>query len=219
MSLTFADIITGARQILHDQSAGAYRWDDTVMLAKAGKAQREIVKGKPDEASVRKSLQLTAGKALHAILPDTAWQIIDVVCNMGEDGESPGPTVNYAERSDLDRADRKWHLAPPSTTIYNWLRDRSDIRRFYTYPTAHPLTRVWVELIYADTPAMPTATTDKLVIRDIQQTAIELVTAGLALMEDDPKADIPRGTALIKSGFDSLRMSAGAEQIIGARAK
>src|SRR3990167_1311830 len=136
MSLTFADIITGARQILHDQSAGAYRCDVTFMLARAGKPQREIVKAKPDEASVRKSLQLTAGKALHAILPDTAWQVIDVVCNMGEDGETPGPTVNYAERSDLDRADRKWHLAPPSPPIYNWLRARRALRRFYPYPPA-----------------------------------------------------------------------------------
>jgi hypothetical protein len=217
MSLTVGDIITGARRKLHDEDSSAYRWSDADLLAYAGQAQREVVKAKPDENPVRVSLQLIAGLTVQDILPAAGWQLLDIVRNMGSDGETPGPAIPYIERAELDRQDRKWHSSAPSSEVWNWTRDRTDNKKFYVYPRVHLSTPVYVEMVYSAIPALFLQTVDALVISDIHQTAMEFLTAGLALMEDDPKSDIPRGQALIKTGFDSLRLGAQSEMAVEAR--
>ncbi len=142
------DILKTCRVDLND--ADKVRWTDADLLEYLNSGQREIAILKPNTSTAVRPLELTAGFALQEI-PDDAIALIDIVANLGADGETPGRAVTLVNREDLDAVDPSWRTRTSSTGIRHYCFDERNPRAFYVYKI--PSTAWFVEAHLSVTPA------------------------------------------------------------------
>lgn len=205
MPLTAQNVVDDVRGQIKDEDVNAYRWTDAKLFRYMSMGQTEIVKLRPSANSVRANVTLTVDKTLQTgIVPATAIELIEVIRNMGADGNTPGQIITETSFELLDRSDRNWHTATASTVIDQWLKHPAEKTVFFVYPRAHAVTVVQVEILYSKNPVEITALADAIEIEEQWRQQLVWYVAGQALMEDEPHADMPRGTAFMSTFYRSL---------------
>jgi len=136
------DIITKVQGILLDSSGD--RWLDTELLGYLNMAIKQTIILKPDASTKTEAVQLVSGT--RQSLPATGYQLIDVIRNMGADGNTPGRIVRLLRRQTLDNSDPDWHTTE-NAVVQHYTYDEREPRNFYVYP-GQPATPSYVELGY-----------------------------------------------------------------------
>lgn len=127
--------MTKAREIMERaaktlQDPGYVRWTQPEMLDWISEAQVAIARN-PGAYSKTKVIQLSEGTRQE--LPDDAWGLVTVVCNVDEDG-TPLLPVRLVTRSLLDTVVPRWHLMAERPEVENYTYDDRFPKQFYVYP-------------------------------------------------------------------------------------
>jgi hypothetical protein len=182
MLVTVGDIHTKVRGFIVDEDSTGYRWSNLKLTDYLNQIALELVRIRSDANPVRAAIQLTAGGSHHDILPADAIFLDDITSNMGVDGLTVGDALTEASLEEMDRFNRGWRTATAAASISQWLRHPSEDVAFYTYPPAHAVTAVYLELIYRKVP-------DRMILQefspgDVVQAADQIALGGHGLTTD-----------------------------------
>ena len=203
-------ILTSVRRVLRD--TGGTRWSDSVLFDYLTQAELELVRVKPWAYTLTRVVKLTPNEVRHEVLPPGAISLLRVERNMGDaDGKSPGKMITQMEKALLDASNKNW-VGDSGEEIEGWAVDSDDLKRFYTYPKAHPSVDMWVEIIVSTVPPTLTATGDAISVPEEYRVILQQFVAGWALQEDDPGADFPRGAGFIKQAYTGLGLVSPEEE-------
>jgi len=147
MAIAAQTIIDRAETILQDTTN--VRWPASELVQWFNDAQREIVNFKPESSVTNTTLQLTANNTKQT-LPNTAIRLIDVVRNMGADGNTHGSAVRLVMREVLDAQRPDWHAETGAATIRHYIFDARNPKNFYVYPK--PSSAIYLEVVYSVAP-------------------------------------------------------------------
>ncbi len=143
-------VIEKAQIILQDTTG--VRWpSDTELLGWLNDGQREVMVFKPNTNVKNIAIKLATGTKQS--LPSDGVQLIDVVRNMGTDGQTPGRAVRIALREILDAQVPNWHSSTAAAEAKHYMYSVLDPKNFYVYPPQPSSGQGYVELVYGATPA------------------------------------------------------------------
>jgi len=97
------------------------------------------------------------------VLPDPGGnvqgiQFMELICNMGTNGSTPGRAISIADRGDLDSLDPLWHTKT-GATVRCFTHDPRMPKHFHVEPAVPADTAVWVRAAFTAKPpelALPT---------------------------------------------------------------
>lgn len=142
-------VIEKAQIILQDTTG--VRWpSDTELLGWLNDGQREVMVFKPNANVKNVAVKLTTGTKQQ--LPADGVQLIDVVRNMGLDGNTPGRAIRIVMREVLDAQVPNWHSATPAAESKHYTYTLLDPKTFYVYPPQPSSGQGYAELVYGATP-------------------------------------------------------------------
>ena len=151
MGTILASTVIGKAQIILQDTTGV-RWpSDTELLGWLNDGQREVMVFKPN-ANVKNIAIKLAGGTKQA-LPTDGVQLIDVVRNMGTDGQTPGRAIRIVMREILDAQVPDWHSSTPNATTKHYMYSVLDPKNFYVYPPQPASNQGYAELVYGAVPA------------------------------------------------------------------
>lgn len=144
-----AEII--GRAALELQDTNFVRWSVAEHLLALEDGQRQIVLRKPDAYSKNVNLILTVS-ATRQTLPSDGIMLLDIVKNMGTDGETPGKAITRTEKAIMDSQYPDWHIAAASSVVRHFMYDERDPVHFYVYPPQPATDPGYIEIIYSASP-------------------------------------------------------------------
>ena len=160
---SFADRL---RSALKDTDSNNRRWTDDDVVQYVSDGQRAAVQLRPEINPKTASHQLVAGTKQS--IPDEAFNLLNVVRNMGSNGTTPGRVIKFADFDDMN-SDPDWHTKAAADVVKTWLYDaKSDRRTFYVYPQ-QPSSVNQVELQFSKIPDELDALNDLIELDDIYQ--------------------------------------------------
>lgn len=168
MSTITAQSVVDKVQVILQDTTGV-RWPDSELLDWLNDGQREIVLYKPN--AFIKNLAVRMAGGTKQSLPADGVQLIDVVRNMGTNGNTPGRAVRITMREVLDSQLPDWHSETPSSVVKHYVYSLLDPKNFYVYPPQPAAGQGYVELVYG---ASPTDTTlgGTITLDDIYQNVL-----------------------------------------------
>lgn len=158
--MTAGEIIGMARRELKD---GGVRWTDVFLLEALTAALRALILLRPDANARTESIEL-AGSSTRQAIPAGGFVLLDVVRNMGDDGETPGSPITVIDRSSLDDSNAGWHSAAGSDEVDHFAFDDRNPEVFYVTPP--PNTGRYVEIAYSVAPVPVQGQDDELPVSD-----------------------------------------------------
>ena len=162
--ITAQQIVDRAAQTLYDETN--IQWSTDELLRHLSDAQRAAVLHLPEINPVASVVPLIAGT--RQMIPADGFKLIDVVRNMGEDGQTPGRAIRMIDRSALDHTNEEWHVVTESQPVKHFAYDTRDRRGFYVFPGGFaPLLRI--EIIYAAAPPELTDLSRTIGLDDVYQ--------------------------------------------------
>lgn len=141
------------------------RWSEIEVVQALDDGQKALAKylprvgGRTDiirlRPGTRQSLALVKADAIRTLDGSTPTdqagiQLIDIVRNMGDDGEKPGRPIRIVGRDSLSGYD--WHNTP-STAVKEFTYDPQTPLDFYVRPAVASTQEVWVEVAWNTSPA------------------------------------------------------------------
>ncbi len=155
-------LLQRVQDILQDTTG--VRWPAAELLRYLNDAQREVVVHKPDASSETRSIPLVEGT--RQSIPSDSLRLLDVIRNMGGDGETPGSAITLVGRGTLDSHRRSWHKDRPGREVDHFTMDVREPKVFYVHPPVgtKPLQ---VEVILTVYPDEVATVEDELGIEDI----------------------------------------------------
>lgn len=148
-TITANSIIKKAQIILQDTTG--VRWPDEELLGWLNDGQREVAILKPNAHVKNIAVRLAAGTK--QTLPFDGVQLIDLVRNLGVDGQTPGRAVRIVLREILDAQVTHWHTAAASAEAKHYVYSLLDPKNFYVYPPQPAAGQGYVEIVYGASPA------------------------------------------------------------------
>lgn len=161
------DVLLRASVLLNDSSPQFTGYSEREMVNALNDAQLAVFKYLPSAGSRVDSIKLVPGsrQSIESIpaascipgdgstpsAPILGMQLLDVIRNMGEDGETPGAPIRPTTREVLDVNSRNWH-ATTGTEIRSSIFNPQAPRYFYVYPSPAAGSDVWVEIAYTAQP-------------------------------------------------------------------
>ena len=164
-----------ARQFI-DQMGSTLRDDELIQwtegdgLAYLSAAQRAAVELRPEINSVTETYQLVAGT--RQTIPVGAFSLLDVIRNMGLDGETPGRAVRIIDRVTLDESFPNWHMEPIASVCKHYVYDiqrSKDV--FYVYPV-QPVIPCCIEIAFSAVPAEIVSTDVAITLDDVYESSL-----------------------------------------------
>lgn len=170
------EIVQRAMHTLND--ASNVRWSLAELLGWLNDGQREIAILRPDSSTQVAPVPLAPGNTLQSLpTAPNATRLIDVIRNMGTDGQTPGTPIRLVAREELDQYRPSWHTDAASMAVKNYVYDGRSPRSFYVYP--RPAQAIAVELHMNVVPADVTmldvsggAFDSTISLDDVYQTAL-----------------------------------------------
>lgn len=148
-TITAQSVIDKAQTILQDTTG--VRWPSAELLGWLNDGQREVTLYKPNAAVANAAVRLVSGTK--QTLPATAIQLLDVVRNLGTDGNAPGRAIRLVQREIMDAQTPNWHADAPSAEVVHYMFSPVDPRTFYVYPPQPVTGTGYVELVYGASPS------------------------------------------------------------------
>lgn len=165
--ITVASVISKAQTILQDVTG--IRWVADELLGWLNDGQREIVLYKPNAFVRNTSVRLVGGTKQS--LPADGVQLVDVVRNMGQNGNTPGRAIRITMREILDSQVPDWHAASPDPQVKHYMFTPLDPKNYYVYPPQPAAGQNYVELIYGASPTDATLNST-ITLDDIYQNVL-----------------------------------------------
>lgn len=145
---TVSSLLNRAAVILQDPTN--IRWPQAELVDWLNDGQREIALYKPNAFVKNAAQQLVSGTKQS--LPSDGVSLIDVVRNLGTDGQTAGNAVRMVSREILDAQVPGWHAGAASASVKHFVYTPLDPKTFYVYPP-QPVTGMgYVEMIYVASP-------------------------------------------------------------------
>jgi hypothetical protein len=161
-SILASTIASRASVLLNDEDND--RWSNDEHLDAINDGQKEVCLFKPDAYIVNVPFQLSAGTkqsipdGTNSFLdPDSSTipagiQLMDIVRNMGSDGDTPGNVITLIDMEQLDTAYPGWHSATAAAAVVHYMFREKDPKRFYVYPQQPTSNRGWIEVVMGAIP-------------------------------------------------------------------
>ncbi len=144
-----SDIFALANRQLHD--VAGQTWPSSVMIPYLNLAIYEICNYKPEAYPVTKTVTLMGGPVQS--LDDNAIELLDIICNMGTDGLTPGPSVPVLKKEAVDTLVPDWQTYTPGSVVLFSMIDSRNPKYYYTVPpiaVTNPMPKL--KLIQAEMP-------------------------------------------------------------------
>jgi hypothetical protein len=125
------------------------RWPMEELSGYLTEAMRTVVLLRPDANAVTLPVLLEPGSTRQSIPKDGA-RFLNIVRNMGADGQTPGLPVTSVAMDDLNATSLSWHAAEVSSVVDHFVFDEAVPTLFYVTPP--PTGSVYVDLAYARIP-------------------------------------------------------------------
>lgn len=152
-------IALSVEEVLSDASNVV--WTEAQLLEWLNDAQYAISLVRPDASSSVVNLLLVAGTKQTI----AGRRLIDVIRNMGADGNTAGQVVEHVDMGNKDKFNPSWHSDSASITINDFMHDPRVPTVFYVSPPATAPT--YLELKQAVVPAVLTALTETINLDDV----------------------------------------------------
>ena len=134
------------------------RWTEAEIIGWINESAGAILTRRP-AAFARRSVHTLAAGTLQNI-PAGGSMLLDVVRNIGSDGEKPGAAIRRTDRQLLDDSDPNWHTGKQKSHVKQYTYDDRAPYIFYVYPPV--VAGVKVELFDAALPAAVASVNDAL---------------------------------------------------------
>lgn len=207
-------VIEKAQTILQDTTGVRWPVADE-LLGWLNDGQREVVILKPNSHVKNIAVRLATGTKQS--LPSDGVQLIDVVRNMGTDGNTPGRAVRIVMREILDAQVPNWHIATASADAKHYCYSPLDPKTFYVYPPQPVVNQGFVELVYGANPADATLT-GPITLDDIYQNVLVDYVLYRAFSKESEAGDNQRAS-LHRGAFEAaLNGKANGEAIVNPAA-
>lgn len=136
------------RPLLRDTIAGGKQWSDRELLTWVVDGVRAVCSQLPFAYATTQVVALSEGSMQK--IPNDGWMALEVLCNMGDDGQTPGSAVRRIERPQLDAEDPDWRATTPQLVIKRFCSSITDPARYDVYPPSDGAGHV--RLAYARVP-------------------------------------------------------------------
>ena len=145
-------------------------WDQTtVLIPYMNLAIGAIINEKPEALPSTGNISLVAG-AIQKLVAGSFF-MIDVVCNMGADGNTQGKAVTSIKKEHMDSLYPGWLNHPADSEVTFVIEDDRDPKTFYIFPPQPDPPTQKLRVIAATTPDLITAVTDPFPLDDSYQEA------------------------------------------------
>ncbi len=124
------------------QDSGNDNWTETNLINWYNLACRETVTLAPDANTVITTMKLASG--VKQSVPAGTIKLLNVIRNMGTDGETAGPAVNPTTVQLMQAFDRDWDQATATEAIKNWMPESA--LTWYCYPPSDGTGYVEIEI-------------------------------------------------------------------------
>lgn len=124
---------------------------------------KAIVGVRPDANAETEVITLAVGSKQE--IPSDSIRLIDVLCNMGVGGATPGAVVTYCTKLDLDSINDGWHSDTGAQIIQHFFYDVRNPKVFWVTPPA--LGTSTLRVIVATIPALNTTYIQTINLSDI----------------------------------------------------
>ncbi len=210
MSVTTAqELIDDVESILQDE--GNDHWSAAFHLQMLNNGMKEICLVKPDAYVIDTAIQLVAG--ISQSLPASGFQLLDILCNMGTDGSTPGDAVKLIDREILDAMIPGWPAATTSATVQYYMYDETVPTKFLVYPPQPSSSFGYVRMRYGAAPA-EIGLTDTILIPDIYRGVLQDYMLFRAYSMD---SDVPASATRAVSYYQAYQAALGIRQNVEER--
>jgi len=142
--VTVKHLVLMALDLLKDE--GNDYWGEPDLVNFYNRSASAVVNVRPDANTVNAVIKLAAGAS--QTIPSRGNALMDVIRNMGIDGETPGVAITATDKQLLALYDPTWPQATQEAEVRNWASVSP--RRFVVYP---PNTGTgYVEIVMAENP-------------------------------------------------------------------
>lgn len=169
------DLVSG---FLQDTAATQWLRADRLRWINAG--VRDIATYRPKATTVSQNLLLTAGSTRQAVPADTIG-VLDLVCNMGATGTTPGRAITTVATERLSASAPNWRKDRGAAVRHLVLDDR-DPSAFYVWPA--PSSAVYVEALLHKHPAPIAAMSEVLPLDNSYQNPLVDYVMHLAFAQE-----------------------------------
>lgn len=145
-NVTVAHLVDMALEVLQDDSDSPEHWTKENLVNWYNLGARETVAFAPLANAIFESVKLASG--VKQSVPARRIALIDVIRNMGTDGETAGDAITKTDIRALAAYDRSWITATAAATIKNWAPET--ISTFFVSPPSDGT--IYVELEVAAVP-------------------------------------------------------------------
>jgi hypothetical protein len=199
------DIIDRVTDLLldKDRQDDEARWADAELLRWINDSRMAILIRRPVACSKIANFTLAAGT--YQSIPADGTQLLDIIRNMGADGNTPGRVIRRTDRQNIDDFDLNWHAATQSAEISQFTYDDRTPKNFFVTPPAIAGTKIMAS--YAAIPAEVTAITDNLDISLEYIDAVVNYTCYRAKSKDSEYANAAEAAAFYGAFNDTLGMT------------
>ena len=174
-------LVSGALQDLEPGMNSRWPWEDDdpkriTLIHFLNSAIQAVCLQRPDVTAVTEPILLELGmrqtipsKKKHRSTADAAM-LVELIRNMGHNGETPGPPISLVNGNVLLAWGRH---ACPASIVENYAYDRSlNPKIYYVYPPVAPSAGIWVEATYSAAPQHVHTCHDHLPISDVYAPAL-----------------------------------------------
>lgn len=199
------DIVDRVTDLLldKDRADDEARWTDEELFRLINDSRMAILTRRP--AACSKVLNLTLVAGTYQTLPTDGVELIDIIRNMGTDGNTPGRAIRRTDRQNIEDFDLNWHAATPSLVISQFTYDDRTPKVFFVNPPAVAGTKILSS--YAAIPAEIAALTDDLDIALEYMDAVVNYVCYRAKSKDSEYANAAEAGAYYGAFNDALGVS------------
>jgi hypothetical protein len=140
-NVTVGHLVDMALEVLQDDQTTPEHWTKPNLLNWYNLGTRETVNLAPEANAFFESMKLASG--VKQSMPANRIALIDVIRNMGVDGNTAGAGITKTDVGILTAYDRSWITATPSATIKNWAPQSLTV--FYVSPPSDGTTYVEIK--------------------------------------------------------------------------
>lgn len=133
------------------QDLTAQTWPPSKLIPYINLGVNEIATLKPESYPITLVMPLVAGAT--QTLDDNAIELLDMICNMGTDGNTPGNAITVLDRESMDFLYPDWQTATAGSVVQFYMKDERNPKYFYTFPPMAATTPMpHVKLIQSEIP-------------------------------------------------------------------
>jgi len=147
-TITIGHLIDMALDQVQDEDRGLWDYQDLINWYNFG--TRQIVSIDPRANPITVAMKLAIG--IKQTIPPGGIALLNVIRNMGVDGETPGRAIVQTTLEALSRSYPSYSTETASATIYNWMPDVADKTIFRVYPPADGTS--YGEIVYGKVPTI-----------------------------------------------------------------